>query len=61
MCHHVFMYDRRDQNNNSQTNASIKYILNNRRAMQNEIKWNLLQPDNDKYIRILEYVLEYLI
>jgi len=38
MCHHVFMYDRRDQNNNSQTNASIKYILNNRRAMQNEIK-----------------------
>jgi len=61
MCHHVFMYDRRDQNNNSQTNASIKYILNNRRAMQNEIKWNLLQLDNDKYIRILEYVLEYLI
>ena len=61
MCHHIFMYDRRDQNNNSQTNASIKYILNNRRAMQNEIKWNLLQLDNDKYIRILEYVLEYLI
>ena len=29
MCHHVFMYDGRDnKNTNSQTNGSIKYIPN---------------------------------
>ena len=28
MCHHVFMYDVRDKNTNSQTNDSIKYISN---------------------------------
>ena len=28
MCHHVFMYDGRDKNINSQTNGSIKYISN---------------------------------
>ena len=44
MCHHVFMYDNgRDENNNSQTNTSIKYISNTyRRAMpdakQNQMK-----------------------
>ena len=27
MCHHVFMYDGRDKNTNSQTNGSIKFIL----------------------------------
>ena len=26
MCHYVFMYDERDNNTNSQTNSSIKYI-----------------------------------
>ena len=25
ICHHVFMYDGRDKNTNSQTNDSIKY------------------------------------
>ena len=27
MCHHVFIYDGRDKNTNSQTNDSIKFIL----------------------------------
>ena len=27
-CHHIFMYDERDKNNNSQTNSLTKYILN---------------------------------
>ena len=26
MCHHVFIYDGRDNSNNSQANGSIKYI-----------------------------------
>ena len=41
MCHHVFMYDERDNNTNSQTNGSIKYISNtNGGVMQNEIYYN---------------------
>jgi hypothetical protein len=28
MCYHVFIYDGRDKNTNSQTNGSIKYISN---------------------------------
>ena len=28
MYHHIFMYDGRDENINSQTNGSIKYISN---------------------------------
>ena len=26
MCHHVFMYDRRDKNTNSPTNGWLEYI-----------------------------------
>ena len=38
MCHHVFMYDRKDKNTNSQTNGSIKYISNTHGdLMQNKI------------------------
>ena len=33
ICHHVFMYDGRDKNTNSQTNDSIKYILNTYRGV----------------------------
>ena len=41
MCHHVFMYDGRDKNINSQTNGSIKYISNiHGGEMQNEIYCN---------------------
>ena len=41
MCHHVFMYDKRDKNINSPTNGSIKYISNAYRGvMQNEIYCN---------------------
>ena len=41
MCHYVFMYDERDNNTNSQTNGSIKYISNtNGGVMQNEIYCN---------------------
>ena len=41
MCHHVFMYDGRDKNINSQTNNSIKYISNTLGGvMQNEIYCN---------------------
>ena len=41
MCHHVFMYDVRDKNINSQTNNSIKYISNTLGGvMQNEIYCN---------------------
>ena len=37
MCHHIFMYDGRDKNTNSQTNGLIKYISNTRGGvMQNE-------------------------
>ena len=28
MCLHVFMYDEKDKNTNSQTNSLTKYILN---------------------------------
>ena len=28
MCYHMFMYDEKDKNNNSQINGSIKYISN---------------------------------
>ena len=38
MCHHVFIYDERDKNTNSQTNGSFKYISNTHEGvMQNEI------------------------
>ena len=38
MCHHVFIYDERDKNTNSQTNDSFKYISNTHEGvMQNEI------------------------
>ena len=42
MCHHVFMYDGRDKNTNSETNVSaIKYILNTHGGvMQNEVYCN---------------------
>ena len=30
MCHHIYMYDGRDKNTNSQTNSLIKYISNTR-------------------------------
>ena len=41
MCHHVFMYDERNKNINSQINSSIKYISNTRGGiMQNEIYCN---------------------
>ena len=26
MCHHIFIYDGRDKNVNSQTNSSVRYI-----------------------------------
>ena len=57
MCYHVFMYDGRDKNINSQTNGSIKYISNTHvGVMQNKIYYNQIM-----IICILEYVLEYLI
>jgi len=38
MCHHVFMYDGRDKNTDSQTIYSIRYISNTYGGeMQNEI------------------------
>ena len=42
MCHHVFMYDGRDKNTNSEINISvIKYILNTHGGvMQNEVYCN---------------------
>ena len=41
MCHHVFMYDERNKNTNSQINSSIKYISNTHGGiMQNEIYYN---------------------
>ena len=41
MCHHVFMYDGRDKNTNSQTNELIKYMSNTYGGvMQNEIYCN---------------------
>ena len=41
MCHHVFAYDGRDKNTDSQTNSSIKYISNiYGGVMQNEIYSN---------------------
>ena len=41
MCQHVFMYDGRDKNINSQTNSSTKYVLNAYGGvMQNEIYCN---------------------
>ena len=43
MCHHVFMYDVRDKNINSQINNSIKYISNTYRSvMQNKIYCNYI-------------------
>ena len=32
MCHHVFIYDRRDNNNNPQTNGSNNKYLSNTRG-----------------------------
>ena len=41
MYHHIFMYDGRDENINSQTNGSIKYISNTHEdVMQNEFYYN---------------------
>ena len=41
ICHHIFMYDVRDKNINSQTNSSIKYTSNTYGGvMQNEIYCN---------------------
>ena len=41
MCHHVFMYDERNKNINSQINSSIKYISNTHGGiMQNELYYN---------------------
>ena len=49
MCYHMFMYDEKDKNTNSQTNGSIKYI-SNIHAWRCDAKKNLLQLDNDKYV-----------
>ena len=41
ICHHVFKYDGRDKNINSQTNNSTKYVSNTYGGvMQNEIYYN---------------------
>jgi hypothetical protein len=41
MCHHIFMYDGRDKNTNSQINCSINYISNTHGGvMQNKIYCN---------------------
>ena len=41
ICHHIFMYDGRNKNTNSQTNSSTKHILNTYGGvMQNEIYCN---------------------
>ena len=41
ICHHIFMYDGRDKNTNSQTNSSTKHLLNTYGGeMQNEIYRN---------------------
>ena len=50
------MYDGRDNNVNSQTNSSIKHIVNTYGGAQNEIYCNYIM-----IISILSYVLEYLI
>ena len=36
ICHHIFMYDGRDKNTNSQTNSSTKHILYTYGGAQNE-------------------------
>ena len=41
ICHHIFMYDERDKNINSQINSSTKYVLNvYGGVMQNKIYCN---------------------
>ena len=40
ICHHIFMYDGRDKNTNSQTNSSTKDILNAYGGARNEIYCN---------------------
>ena len=40
ICHHIFMYDGRDKNTNSQTNSLTKHILNTYGGAQNEIYCN---------------------
>jgi len=42
ICHHIFMFDGRDKNINSQTNSSTKHILNTYGCAQNEIYCNLI-------------------
>ena len=43
MYHHIFMYDGRDKNTNSQTNDPIRYISNTHGgAMQNKIYCNYI-------------------
>ena len=40
ICHHIFMYDGRDNNTNSQTNSSTEHILNIYGGAQNELYCN---------------------
>ena len=56
ICHYIFGYDGRDKNTNSQTNSSIKHILNTYGGAQNKTYCNKITK-----IYILEYMLEYLI
>ena len=56
ICHHIFIYNGRDKNTNSQINCSIKHILNTYGGAQNKTYCNKITK-----IYILEYMLEYLI
>ena len=40
ICHHIFMYDGKDKNINSQTNSLTKHILNTYGGAQNGIYRN---------------------
>ena len=40
ICHHIFMYNERDKNTNSQINSSTKHVLNTYGGAQNEIYCN---------------------
>jgi len=56
ICHHIFMFDGRDKNINSQTNSSTKHILNTYGGvMQNEIYCNQIMINIyfRVYVRIL--------
>ena len=56
MYHHVFMYDGRDKNINSQTNSSIKYISNTHGG-ENEIYCDYIII-NIYFIVYLEYLID---